>query len=310
MIRKRKNDGIALILVLAFTTAICTLVIFFQSKSKDYINFFAGAKQDMLLENIAEMGIEIGKEIIRVDRTNTAIINQQENPSITEKEFEIEGIHLLVKIEDENAKINPNKIFGRKGEVNTLLLEIFKRFFTVAGYPETMSASILDWIDEDGLTRPGGAESFYYSNSGTPYTPPNRNLYTREEILLIKDFNNKIVFGDPENGIKGLTDFLTSFSDGKINVNTCPPEILGALGFTTAEIDKIIMERVNRPIEMGFITQVNKEVYLKNKRVIVFKSRYFLIEASAVDSRGRQKQVRGYIEQKDKNMNTVRMEVR
>lgn len=307
---KKNNKGIVLVFVLVFTMAISTLVIFFHGKARDYSEVFAGTQQALLLENAAETGIEIGKAIIKADKKTFGIMTEG-SPALIKKKYELGDVHLYLTIADENAKINPNKIFGdEKGAVNTLLAETFNRLFIVMGYPVTLPASVIDWIDEDDLQRPGGAESFYYRTAGLSYTPPNRNLYTAEEILMVRDFTEEIVFGDAEKEVKGLINFVTSFSDGKINVNTCEPEVLNALGFTAENVEKIAAERARRPVEEKFLTNVNKEVFLKNRSIIVFKSSYFLIEATAVDGKGMQKQVRGYIKRKDKEINTVRMELR
>jgi len=308
--RKRKNRGVVLIFVLVFTMAICALVIFFHGKASEYTDVFSGARETLLLENAAEAGIEIAKSIVNAGTTAAGVISE-ESPLLKQKEYQLGEFQLYLKIADENAKINPNSIFGaEKGKVNTLALETFNRLFTVLGCPETMPASILDWIDEDDLQRPGGAESFYYKTAGLPYVPPDRNMYSAEEMLMVRDFTPDAVFGDPENETKGLINFITSFSDGKINVNTCEPEVLASLGFPAESVDKITAERQRRPIEERFMTGVNREVFLKNRSIIVFKSNYFLLDSTAVDSRGMKRQVRAYVKRKDKEMNTVRMEVR
>ncbi len=309
---KKKNSGIALIFVMVFTVAISTLVIFFQGRSKNYTNIFVHHREHFLLEEIAELGIEIGKELIKVDKKNFPITGEEQDPAVKERQYEIKGVYLYVTIHDENSKINPNKVLsGEKEEVNTLLMDVFKRFFVVAGHPETLCNSILDWIDKDDIPRPGGAESFYYKNEGLSYTPYNRGLYTVDELPLIKDITEEMVYGNTEEEIKGLINFITFFSDGKINVNTCPAEILGALGFTEANRETIVTERARRPIEEGFLVRVNKGVYLKNKSLIVFKSKYFLVESVAVDdNKGLRKQARGYIKLTDKKTDIARMEVK
>lgn len=310
--KKRQNSGVVLVFVLIFTVAICTLVIFFYGRTNEYTGIFTGMQQTLLLENTAETGVEIGKAVIgKEDKTSLPVT--EESPGLVTKEYAMGDIRLYLTIADENAKINPNMIYYEENDEkksNTLILDAFNRLFTVLGYPETMPASILDWIDEDGLQRPGGAESFYYRKSGCSYMPPNRNLYSAEEILLIRDFTKETVFGDSENDVKGLINFITSFSDGKINVNTCEPEVLSALGFPAADVEKITAERQRRPIEQRFMLNVNKEVFLKNRSIIVFESSYFLLDAAAVDSAGRRKCVRAYVKRSKKELNTVRMEVR
>lgn len=304
--KRKRNKGVVLVFVLIFTTAISTIAIFLTGKTKQYLTLFSGLQEETEFENIEEMGIEIGKVILDMYGKKHIV---SEGSGYIKREYEIDGKKIEILIQDENGRINPNKIFGSdKGEINTHLLEVYKRFFSIMGYPENLSDALLDWIDEDDIPRPAGAETVFYRTSGYTYTPANRPLYNPEEILFVPGFTKDIVFGDDK--IKGLINFITSFSDGKINVNTCQPEVLNALGFSVADIEKITAERARRPIEERFMLEVNKEVYLKNRPIIVFTSSYFTITSSVIDPKGNRRWSRGYVKKTDKLMKTIRMEIR
>jgi len=309
MMKMRKNSGVVLIFVLAFSAAISLLAIFLHGKAKNYINTFMDVREKQDAANIAEAGVEIGKLLLANSRKTLEAAGGE---SLTEREYTLpEGVTLYITIEDENAKINPSMIFNReKDETNTLLMETFKNLFTVLGWPDTLPDSLLDWIDEDDIPRTAGAESIHYKTDGFAYVPPNRNLFSAGEMLLVKNFSAEAVYGDAEKDIPGLINFITSFSDGKINVNTCPPMVLSALGFPAADVEKITAERAERHIEERFLTETNKEVYAKTKSIIVFKSGYFIIRASAVTEKGIEKTVSAYVKKTDKSAETVRMEAR
>jgi len=302
-----RNKGVVLIFVMVFTTAISLLSLFMQSKSKNYIENFADIQKNLEIENMAEMGIEIGK--ILIDRRK-GTLNTTGEESRKEIYYDMPDIMLHIIISDENAKINPNKIFDReKKETNSLLMEVYKNFFAVMGYTEVLSDSLLDWIDEDDIPRAAGAEYFHYKTSGFPYVPPNRNLYGTKELLLVKNFSKDIVLGNSKEKIPALIDFITSFSDGKINVNSCPPEILGAFGFSSGEAEKIVREREKRPLEERFLTETNRDVYIRNRNIMIFKSRYFLIRSIAVKSNGQEREMRAYVKKTDKSVETTRIEI-
>ncbi|MCM8830465.1 MAG: general secretion pathway protein GspK, partial [Candidatus Omnitrophica bacterium] len=292
---KRRNKGIVIIFVLIFTTAISVMALLLSARAKQYLSLFAGIRKDNEMENIAEMAIEMGKILLDIGQKKYII---SEEPGYIKRQYEIDGMKIEILIEDENGKINPNKIFGpEKGEVHTHLLETYKRFFSVMGYQENLSDALLDWIDEDDIPRMAGAEEVFYRTSGFPYIPANKSLYSPEEVLLVAGFTKDIVFGDDKK--KGLINFITTFSDGKINVNTCKQEILNALGFSVADIEKIIAERSRRPIEEKFLLGVNKEVYLKNRDVIVFKSGYFTVSCCVIDKEGTQKEIKIFVKRTD-----------
>ncbi|MCM8760210.1 MAG: general secretion pathway protein GspK [Candidatus Omnitrophica bacterium] len=303
---KRRNKGFVIIFVLIFTTAISLMAIFLSVRTKQYLSLFSGIKRESQIENIAEMAVEIGKVLLDIGQKKHII---SEEPGYIKREYEIDGTRIELLIEDENGKINPNKIFGsEKGEVHTHLLETYKRFFSVMGYPENLSDALLDWIDEDDIPRISGAESAFYRTEGFSYIPANGPIYNPQEMLLVEGFTEDIVFGDDKK--KGLINFITFFSDGKINVNSCPLEILSALGFSVADIGKIIAERARRQIEEGFLLGVNREAYLKNRDIIVFKSSYFTISGRVTDQVGTQKEIKLCVKRTDKDVETIRMDIR
>ncbi len=113
-------------------------------------------------------------------------------------------------------------------------------------------AAILDWIDADDDTGPGGAEMDYYSRLPTPYAARNAPCTALKELLLIKDTTREFYLGGiPYRGLllsagaseprslppayeeaaarTGLLDVFTVYGDGKLNINTVAPAILAAL---------------------------------------------------------------------------------
>ncbi len=67
--------------------------------------------------------------------------------------------------------------------------------------PGPYVAALLDWLDEDGDAREGGAEDEYYTNldPGPPYSCKNGPLDTLEELLLVKGFNAALLYGEDVN---------------------------------------------------------------------------------------------------------------
>lgn len=306
-----KNNGAVLIFVLIVVLAMSTMVLFFQSKSKHYLDLLTSEAIFSKVDSFAELGVEIGKEIINLQqkKETTSILIDRTWPK--EKIYEIDGMTLTITIKDENTCINPNRIFGKeKGEINTSLQDIFNTFFTVAGYSSTLRDSLLDWIDEDDIPRQNGAESFYYRAQGLPYIPPNKKLYTLEEMLFIREFDEEILFGvegdDTQEEKKGLINFISIVSDGKINVNTCMPEILNAMGFTSENVKKILLERERRPLDERILLSINKEAYIRSRNLISFKSNYYSISSKVSDKEGYKKEIKVYIYKDEKKFTTLK----
>jgi len=139
------------------------------------------------------------------------------------------------RLVDESAKIN----------VNLAPADLLLEFECL---DEAAVASIMDWIDEDDVPNPDGAENDYYSGLENAYSCKNRPIDNIEELLLVKGISLEIYYGYnlaegdnylsetsefvddiPRNSAAGLCDLLTVYGDGKININTAPKQVLDAI---------------------------------------------------------------------------------
>lgn len=136
--------------------------------------------------------------------------------------------------------------------VNKLTDENWHDLLHEANVPESLrdelTACFLDWTDKNGDHRLNGAETDdYYSLLDHPYEARNGPLDTIEELKLIKGFTYEILYGGvpedaPEDAepMKGILQWLTTFGDGKVNVNAASFDVLMTLplldDLTVAEI--------------------------------------------------------------------------
>jgi len=298
--KMNKNRGVILIFVLGISLALASLILFFNYETKKYIDYFTSSYEEIKMERVEEVGFEIARKILENDTNNYDWTGENWNK---ERTFIIDDYELKITITDENSKININRVIGEKGQVNQSLLDLLKNLFEISGYSTSLVDCLLDWIDEDNLPRASGAENFYYSSIGLKNIPPNRNLLTLKELFLIKGFDEKIIQGDEEK--MGILSFVTIYSDDKININTCRGEIINAMGFTGSQVDTIIMERENRPLNERFLLRINRNAFLKNRSLIKYKSNYFHVSINIKDIKGNEKLVEGVFK-KDKNVELIK----
>ena len=64
------------------------------------------------------------------------------------------------------------------------------------GITSTVVDSILDWLDADDDPRPQGAESDWYRQEQKSYGARNASIITLEELLLIRDVERTMIFGN------------------------------------------------------------------------------------------------------------------
>lgn len=136
---------------------------------------------------------------------------------------------------------------------NTVLVEALRSLFIARGAEEDPVDAILDWLDADDESRASGAENDVYGMLDVPYATKNAPFDSVEELLMVRGIPPEIFFGNPENDELPLTELLTVRGDpqGRINLNTAPPEILVAVGEALGQpglAERVLEEREVNPI--------------------------------------------------------------
>lgn len=145
---------------------------------------------------------------------------------------EMAAIHL--RIEPEPARRNINVIAQEEDD------ESMERILDIGGIPQelwpVLIDSLYDWVDEDDIPRPDGAETEdYYANLDPPYQAKDGPLDTVGEMLLIRGYTREILEGGRLTGsffegdevfVQGIGDLLTVHGDGRVNVNAASQRVL------------------------------------------------------------------------------------
>ncbi|MFQ5491114.1 MAG: general secretion pathway protein GspK [Phycisphaerae bacterium] len=127
-------------------------------------------------------------------------------------------------ITDESAKLNINTATGP--QLRRLIAQIATKDMVV----DQLVDALLDWRDADDTVRESGAEAPYYAGLKTPYRPKNGPFDTVEELLLVRGFNGRVLYGEDfdRNGIftpnedDGDKSFPEDDSDGLLNRGMYP----------------------------------------------------------------------------------------
>jgi len=73
------------------------------------------------------------------------------------------------------------------------------------GMTDALVDALIDWRDSDDEARPQGAEREYYETRPMAYAIRNGSLPTLEELLLVRGFDARVVYGEDAN-LSGLLD--------------------------------------------------------------------------------------------------------
>ena len=153
--------------------------------------------------------------------------------------IELQNGTVTYTIQDENGKISINS--ADKNTLNKLL-----EFAGVEDKVEqnTISDSVLDWVDTDKNHRLNGAEDDYYRKKSPPYFAKNGEIETLDELLKIRGMTKEILYGsanknDGDKKYKGIVNYLTTYKIPVVNPNTASKEVLDIL-FEPEQVNKIL----------------------------------------------------------------------
>lgn len=254
----KKEDGIALILVLWVMVMLTAIVGEFAYSMRTELNITRNFKEEEEAYQLALAGIEHAKmEILSVkesaypypyfNKNGILVFTQGEGEENPEREASFKNGRFSYTIIDEDGKLN----------INTASMEQLRYLITNFGIDiditeaDTIVDSILDWRDTDNLHRLNGAEEDYYQSLQRPYSCKDGPFEIIEELLLVKGMTPEIFLGSKdetgEQKYNGITQYLSAKNSTKININTAQRTVLEAVfGVNVAE--NIIKQREVGPI--------------------------------------------------------------
>jgi len=173
---------------------------------------------------------------------------------------------IIVDIEPEPGRLNVNLLTREDWEI------LLGNIGIPEEYHEGIIDPILDWKEPGEMPRPKGAKTDdYYSRLDPPYKAKGGPLDTVRELLLVKGFSEAILTGgvfDPMTVegdpalissthirsvkvhddrdsliyISGIEHMLTTYGDGKINIQSAPYDVLRTLPGVDEILAYAIME--------------------------------------------------------------------
>ena len=242
------NRGIALITVILIIAILMAVAIELNRSSRADIYDAANLSDGIKLTYIAKSGF-YGAAALLANSNNDYITlrdnwAQTEILSMQSKTLFTDG-YFIATVEDEAGKIPLNNLInGNKynPDIKDILIRLLSQpeFGLDEGKINEIIDSIKDWIDADEEVTGAGAESSYYASLDPPYEAKNAPLDCIEELLMVKGITNEIFNGTKEK--PGLAQYVTTDSDGAININTAPKMVLRAL---SAEISTELADKMD-----------------------------------------------------------------
>ncbi len=254
------RTGAALIVVMWTLLLLGMLVSQFVFEMQIEANITSYYRKRTKADALAKAGVEWAMLVLQTTRTVEAQTQEadpeDEDPVYLAARLVVRGAgvggqrvelgegHFTVDIRPEEGRRNVNRLTNEEWEY------VLEQARVPVEIWDELIDCFRDWIDEDREHLLNGAEDDdpYYRERG--YEPKNAPIDTLDELLLIKGFDERIVYGgpadDPEDEpILGIGPLLTTWGDGRINLNAASREVLLSVpGMTEVSADSIIEGRV------------------------------------------------------------------
>lgn len=174
---------------------------------------------------IAEMGIAVGSNPM-VKRTDPILRQMNEG---TGEGFE-------VRVISEGGRFNINSILMQDDKA--LLREIFSKWGMELEDAQAVADALGDWVDADNNVALHGAEKDDYEKAGRINQPFDRPFYDLSEMRLVRGM-------DLVEALKpDWREWFTIWSEGPLDVNEAPAELIAAAAEIPVEQADIIPEKV------------------------------------------------------------------
>ena len=280
--------GVALVIVLLVVAILVSLVTHFTYGARVELALSGQTLDRMNAHRLLLSGYQLGVQVLQRDS------NEYDAPTDLWGRTDLltMGVSLLSEtgsvsgdITDENAKINLNRLLDDFGGIREYEEEQLRRLFDVLELDQAPVETLLDWLDEDDLIRPGGAEYLYYSREEPPYACANGPLETLNQLLLVKGWTRELLLGTEKK--KGLIHFLTLDNDGRTNINTASAEVLRSLDDAIDRTLALEIEsyRSSEPFkikrDLKEVAGMTDQLYARILSKFTVQSGYFSIKISA-----------------------------
>lgn len=259
---RKSNHATILIITLWIITVLSTVALSLIYRMR--LELQLTRAEDARVESffIAEAGIVQAINVLNKDTNNWDSLSEQwsnysaelyginlfQNISVGRGVFNVSYVYgrdiftgaeeMFYGMEDENRKINVNK-------ATQDMLE------SLPGVTNEVASSIRAWRGDPEV---GGdillKEDTYYQGLSKPYERKGKEIEHLEELLLVRGVTPELLFGKDldENGLidineTGLSQYITVYGDGLVNINTASITVLRAIGFTEDLNYKILLYR-------------------------------------------------------------------
>jgi len=280
-VRRFDRSGFILIVVLGAVVTLSALLFGFHHTMRTKLSTAHSFYRAEQAWNCARAGVNIAVAAIR---NSDDLLRDTRFSKLAsgEKAIPVADGTCSVTITEENGLLNVNRLRRDTGQLDRTRIDQFLRLIDLLNRHKTGAArigygivpAIIDWIDPDTdvthlafVQRDNlGAEEDYYRTLDPPCGCANAPVGSLEELLRVRGVTPEM--------LGQLRDSLTTFGDGKVNVNAAPKLVLECLHeqMSPAVVQMILNRRQLKPfstiVELKEVSGMTDNVYQAIKETI------------------------------------------
>jgi general secretion pathway protein K len=236
--------GAALVLAMLLAALASSIVAGLLWHQQLWLRQYDFQRDQSQAQSLARSGIDWARLILQEDARSNSIDHFGEQWAIRLPLTPLENGEIGGEITDQQGLFNLNSLV-KAGTVQPDALARYGRLLALLNLPAALAPALVDWLDANGETTPGGgAEDGYYFALTPPRVAANRPLITTDELALVAGYTPAV--------LAHLLPFVTALpptASTAVNVNTAPPEILAATleGLSLADANRLAAARGNKP---------------------------------------------------------------
>jgi general secretion pathway protein K len=229
--RKADERGVALLMALLVFTLLVALILEFDVEARREYRDAATFRDNLKASLLTRAAVQAARAVLQQDFLRDKHAGEKfDSPSdlwaIPIKNYAIGDGLLNAQLVDESGKLNLNDLAITAGDnlQRNARIQRVKRLFDLLQISPDLVDSLIDWVDQDDLPEPAGAESLYYQSLSPAYQAANRALSALGDLRLVKGFTPEIV--------EKLSRYATVHplqGGTPVNINTADPIVIQAL---------------------------------------------------------------------------------
>ena len=229
--RKADERGVALLLSLLILALLVALILEFDAEARREYREAAAFRDNFKASMLTRAAIQAARAVLQQDFLRDKMTGEQyDGPAdlwaMPIKNYAIGDGLLSAQIQDERGKLNLNDLAANTGDElqKKTRIQRVKRLFELLQINPDLADALVDWIDQDDIPQPAGAESLYYQSQKPAYRAANGPLPSLGDLRLVKGFTPDIV--------DRLARYVTVYPQeggAPVNLNTADPIVIQAL---------------------------------------------------------------------------------